>query len=74
MLRLTTQIAAIVMATLFVYFFPKEINIVSEEVCWKESKREKCICHARETTGKRESIKVQKHPPLWKSYNNKVSV
>ena len=37
MLRLTTQIAAIVMATLFVYFFPKEINIVSEEVCWKES-------------------------------------
>ena len=41
------------------------------------SKREKCICHARESTGKRESIKVQKHPPLWKSYNNdnnKVSV
>ena len=28
------------------------------------SKREKCICHARESKGKRESIKVQKHPPL----------
>ena len=26
-----------------------------------QSKREKCICHARESTGKRESIKVLKH-------------
>jgi len=33
-------------------------------------KRKKCICHARENTGKREWIKVYEHPPLWKSDNN----
>ena len=46
-----------------------ELFLVSRVVLFN-SKREKCICHARKSTGKRESIKVQKHPLLLKTYNN----